>query len=142
MKIPFQFGHIVTGNSFINRQTEITRLKGNFESGINTMIISPRRWGKSSLVQRVSESFEGRNDIFIFTIDLFSVRTEADFAQVFARELIKQTSSKWEEWGEAVKTFLSNAVPKISFGAADASTELELNWAGKKPDLLSIYQLP
>src|SRR6187551_3771916 len=117
MKIPFQFGHIVTGNSFINRQNEIARLKGNFESGINTMIISPRRWGKSSLVKRVADSFEKNKEVYVCTIDLFSVRTEADFAQVFARELIKQTASKWEEWGDAVKTFLSNAVPKISFGA-------------------------
>ncbi len=53
MAIPFQFGHLAEGQNFINRQDEVKRLTSNFESGVNTMIISPRRWGKSSLVSKV-----------------------------------------------------------------------------------------
>ncbi|MEO6305217.1 MAG: ATP-binding protein, partial [Bacteroidia bacterium] len=52
---PFVFGKIVSGLDFTNRQVETERLLQNFNSGINTILISPRRWGKSSLVKRGTE---------------------------------------------------------------------------------------
>ena len=62
---------------------------------------------------------------------------------LFAREVIKATSSKWEEWGEGVRKFIRNAVPKISFGNQPGEeVELELSWADKKINPLEIYDLP
>ncbi|MEQ9414886.1 MAG: ATP-binding protein [Cyclobacteriaceae bacterium] len=142
MNLPFEFGHIVTGKDFINRKTEISRLQTNFESGINTMLISPRRWGKSSLVRKVITSLEGQKDLVICYIDLFAVRTEQELLQLFAREIIKQTSTKWQDWIESVKAFIQNAAPKVAFGAPDMQAELELGWTSKNIDPLEIYQLP
>ena len=47
MKSPFQFGRVVMGDTFTDRISEIKRLKANIENNIHTMLISPRRWGKS-----------------------------------------------------------------------------------------------
>lgn len=144
MSIPFQFGHLAEGQNFINRQEEVKRLTSNFEAGINTMIISPRRWGKSSLVSKVASGLQHtKPGLRIVTIDLFSVRSEQQFLSVFARETIKATSSKWEEWGETVRKFIGNAIPKIVFGnQPGAEVELELNWADKKINPMEIYELP
>lgn len=143
MIIPFRYGKIVSGDSFINREDEINRLRQNFESGINTLIISSRRWGKSSLVWKVADELNKRKDIRVCYIDLFSVRTEKEFLTLFAREVIKATSSKWEEWAEIVKALLKNVAPKISFGSSqDMQPELELGWMDKNPDTLSVFDLP
>ena len=45
METPFVFGQIAQGTSFVNRTEELKHLSANFSSGVNTMIISPRRWG-------------------------------------------------------------------------------------------------
>ena len=50
---PFVFGTRVSGETFIDRVKETKRLKINFENGINTVLISPRRMGKTSLVAKV-----------------------------------------------------------------------------------------
>ncbi|MGC4129049.1 MAG: hypothetical protein QM564_05685 [Bergeyella sp.] len=42
---PFAFGHIVNLQSFTNREEDVEKLKKNLLSGINTILISPRRWG-------------------------------------------------------------------------------------------------
>ena len=55
MEFPFTYGKIVTGSRFVNRKDELGKLKDNIEHGINTVLISPRRWGKSSLVKHVSK---------------------------------------------------------------------------------------
>ena len=49
METPFIFGKIATEKNFTDREKETADLVQNFTSLINTIIISPRRWGKSSL---------------------------------------------------------------------------------------------
>ena len=49
METPFIFGKIATEKNFTDREMETANLVQNFTSLINTIIISPRRWGKSSL---------------------------------------------------------------------------------------------
>ena len=55
MDAPFIFGKIATDDNFTDREQETAHLVGNFKSLINTILISPRRWGKSSLVNKASE---------------------------------------------------------------------------------------
>ena len=43
----------VEGANFTDRVKEVKRLKLNFENGINVILISPRRMGKSSIVKKV-----------------------------------------------------------------------------------------
>lgn len=50
-KNPFRSGAAVTGEYFTDRREEVGRLAGYMESGHNTVIIAPRRYGKSSVVR-------------------------------------------------------------------------------------------
>jgi hypothetical protein len=52
---PFVFGKLATMVDFTDREIEADHLASNFRSLINTILISPRRWGKTSLVNQVSE---------------------------------------------------------------------------------------
>ena len=49
MVTPFSFGKIINGDEFLNREAERKQLYANFPGQVNTILISPRRWGKSSL---------------------------------------------------------------------------------------------
>ena len=60
MKKPFVYGELATKDNFIDRQEDRKRLKTFLQNGINVMLISPRRWGKSSLVKVAME--ELRNE--------------------------------------------------------------------------------
>lgn len=126
---PFVFGVRVEGDTFTDRKEETERLKANFTYGINTILISPRRMGKTSLVDKVCSLVES-DDIRIAHIDAFGCRSENDFINAFATAVVRATSSKWEEWMEATKVFLSRFIPKISFGQdplTDFSLSLEYN---------------
>ena len=50
---PFVFGKAAEGSYFTDRQEDARRLTANLTHGINTILISPRRWGKTSLVKKV-----------------------------------------------------------------------------------------
>ena len=117
MKTPFQFGKIVEGATFTDREQEIKRLISNFENNLHTLIISPRRWGKSSLVKVASQRAARKHSDFKFCfIDLFRIRDENEFYTAYAREIIKSTSRKVEEWMAYAKSFLTRITPRLSFG--------------------------
>jgi len=144
MKNPFIFGKIATGESFTDREEEQKRLILNFYSGINTVIISPRRWGKSSLVAVAAESFQkkNKNTRFCF-LDLFNVRSEQEFYSYFTKEILKITFTRWEEIINSAKIFFKQITPKFNVGIDpnnDFSISLDWNEIKKSPE--EILNLP
>ncbi len=52
MQNPFVYGEIVPGEAFADREVELDRLVSDLADGQKVFLISPRRYGKSSLVRR------------------------------------------------------------------------------------------
>jgi len=143
-KVPFVFGRITSSPDFTDRTSEIEVLKTNFRSLVNTIIISPRRWGKSSLVTRVTQELsEEASNLRTCTIDLFNVRTEEEFYHVLAREVLRATASKWEDAVKNAGTFLSRLMPRITF-SPDAQSEISfgISWEELQKNVDEILDLP
>jgi AAA+ ATPase superfamily predicted ATPase len=132
------YGRLAEAGYFTNREAEMASLAGNFLSGINTILISPRRWGKSSLVWNTAQSVQrkDKNVRFCF-IDLFSVRSEAEFYELYARELIKASAGKWEERLSGIKKFFKVISPRITVPVDpqhDLTVSFEWKQLQKTPD--------
>lgn len=137
METPFIFGKIATEKNFTDRETETANLVQSFTSLINTIIISPRRWGKSSLVNKAAKlAMEQDRKLRICHVDLFNVRNDVHFYSLLAQKVIAATSTKWEEAVESAKSFFSHLVPKISIGS-DPTNEVSIDF-----DWESIKQNP
>jgi hypothetical protein len=142
VKSPFEFGRVVSDFEFTNRSHEISRLTVNFENGINTILVSPRRWGKSSLVKKVADQINSKKQKIII-LDLLPVRNEEEFYSRFSTAIIKSTSTKFEEWIQNAKLFLSRINPKFSIGTDPVNDfEVKLELEGIKKNYQDILQLP
>ena len=128
METPFIFGKIATEKNFTDREKETADLVRNFTSLINTIIISPRRWGKSSLVNKAAKLAMNQDSrLRICHIDLFNVRDEEHFYSLLAQKVISATSTKWEEAVASAKSMFSHLVPKISIGS-DPTNEVSIDF--------------
>ena len=65
MEKSFVYGIAVTDYNFTGRAEETRRLKANFKGGINSILISPRRYGKTSLVNHVCRNLDGEDLIIV-----------------------------------------------------------------------------
>lgn len=139
---PFIFGVATSGDNFTDREKETERLLLNFQHGVNTVLISPRRWGKTSLVQKVCRLAQS-DKLKVVYLDIFSCRSDMDFYDAFASAVLKQTSSKVDEWLENIKLYLSRISPKISLGG-DPMTDFSISFGmnPKSNDIEEILQLP
>lgn len=111
---PFVYGKIADNENFTNREKDSEYLKNNFSGLTNTVIISPRRWGKTSLVNKVVDSFDKNNDFIVCKIDIFNCRTQDQFYTAYANCVLKASFSVWEEFVSGTKNYLSKMIPKIS----------------------------
>ena len=141
---PFVYGTTVSYKSFTNRENDSNKLKSNILNGINTMIISPRRWGKSSLVEKVINDINNNEPkVKTVLIDLFTVNSEEEFLEAFAKEVIKASSNKWEDWMKSGLDFFKQLTPKLSVGL-DPNTDFSLSfdWSELSKHKNEILYLP
>lgn len=138
----FIYGVSVSGDNFTDRVKETKRLKMDFENGLNVVLISPRRMGKTSLVKKVQQVVDS-SIVHTVYIDIYDCKSEYDFYNKFAESVLKQTSGRMELFLEKTKKFLTRLTPKVSFSpdpTADYSVSLGITPKEYIPE--EILQLP
>ena len=114
MEKAFVYGMSVGGNNFTDRIEETKRIKLDFENGVNVILISPRRMGKTSLIKKVISEIDNPM-LKIVYMDIYDCRSEYDFYNRFAETIMKSTGNHLEQVMENIKRFLVRISPKISF---------------------------
>jgi uncharacterized protein len=144
MENPFVFGKVITGEHFLDREKEQERLQHNILSGINSMLVSPRRWGKSSLVRQVAERIQNENSSIRFCfIDIFNIRKEEDFYDQLVTAVLKTASDRWEKWMEDAKEFLKGLIPRFNIGSDPMNDfSVSLDWKEVKNNPVEILNFP
>ena len=142
MNRAFVYGMSVEGENFTDRVKETKRLKMDFENGINVILVSPRRMGKSSIVKKVKSEITDPT-IKVVYMDIYDCRSEYDFYNRFASVLLKETATKTEQVLDNIKRFLVRLSPKISFSPepmSEISLSLGITPQNYQPE--EILQLP
>jgi hypothetical protein len=84
---PFVYGEIVPPPAFADREAELARLVADLASGQKVFLISPRRYGKSSLVRQACAALT-RQKIATLEFTVTSFSSYVAFLEGYARALI------------------------------------------------------
>ncbi|MBW2319118.1 MAG: ATP-binding protein [Deltaproteobacteria bacterium] len=84
MANPFRFGQVVSGDLFCNRTSEIKRITNDLTGGQSIVLYSPRRYGKTSLLQAVSKKLKA-NRVLYGHVDFFACNSKEKVVQAVAR---------------------------------------------------------
>src|SRR5204862_530830 len=103
MENPFIFGEIVKQRHFVDREKELQNLIRDLADGQKLFLLSPRRFGKSSLVSLALLKLEKRH---IRTVNI-TVSSYANYEQFLEK-------IPAEAWHEFIKTQFRNRRRKIS----------------------------
>ena len=143
-KNPFQYGKIAEKENFIDREQDRQFLKQSLYSGTNVILVSPRRWGKTSVVkQSMQELCQEHDNVRVCHIDAFPITSSAEFYRVFAQAVLRATASHFENIVENIGRFLKTVAPKISF-SPEAMSEFSLSFeiGESKHEETEILNLP
>ena len=135
MKInPFYYGEVVTGENFTNRVDEIERLRTELCGGHNVFLISPRRYGKTSLIVNTLEQIKKRG-LFVFYMDLYKVASFRELVEAYAKGIVRSSRTKVEKISDFVKDLFPKIRPKIILGE-DGMPSIEVDIKLKDGELV------
>jgi uncharacterized protein len=115
MDNPFIYGEIAPGASFTDRETELERLVTDLSDGQKVFLISPRRYGKSSLIRQALAALARRGALTV-EVTVSSHSSYLSFLEGYARALamVETRTQRARQWlTEAVST----ARPEIRLDA-------------------------
>ena len=94
---------------FCDRETETEELISALYNGRNIMLRSPRRIGKTGLIQHVFHRVEKSNpEVKCFYVDLFSTNNLDDFVIAFGKEVIGQLDTPMQKMENYVVSFFKS----------------------------------
>ena len=144
MNNPFIYGEEVIGESFIDRKKEIETFVRDIESNERIFLISPRRYGKTSLIVNLFLALK-KKGLLTARIDLYKATSLQSFANLYASSVINAIESKPEKLVRIIQEFLPALRPTITMSPS-GKTELGLDLRPREKNLEllldKLYNLP
>jgi hypothetical protein len=104
MQNPFVYGEVVPAAAFVDRVAELDRLVADLAAGQKIFLISPRRYGKSSLIRHALTQMAARGALTVeVTVSSFS--SYVAFLEGYARAVMAAEA----EWDRA-RSWLRDAI--------------------------------
>ena len=114
MQNPFIITEKIIPEYFCDRKKESAELIKLLKNGNNVVLISPRRLGKTGLIQYCFEQPEIKKDFLTIYIDILSTTNLQEFTYILGREIFDAVRSKGEKVWRAFFTFVKSLAGKVS----------------------------
>jgi len=131
---PFYYGEVVTGENFTDRVAEIERLTTELCGGHNIFLISPRRYGKTSLIINALELIKIKG-LFVFYMDLYKVASVRELLDAYAKGIVRSCKTRVEKISDFIKELFPKVRPKIILGD-DGLPSIEVDIRLKEKELM------
>ncbi|HYL81492.1 MAG TPA: ATP-binding protein [Candidatus Acidoferrum sp.] len=112
MQNPFRFGGVVAGEDFADRRTELAELGRELRDGQHLFLLSPRRYGKTSLILMLLERLR-RQGILVAYVDVFRTTTAAQLMELVAQTVLRAAESQPERLLRLARDFLGRLRPQV-----------------------------
>jgi uncharacterized protein len=110
---PFVYGEVVPTSAFVDRTAELERLVGDLADGQKVFLISPRRYGKSSLIRQALAATARRGALTVeVTVSSFS--SYVGFLEGYARSLMA-AETRWDRARSWLREAIGSARTEIRY---------------------------
>jgi len=113
MKNPFEYGGVVTGDAFCNREAEKTDLLKAIRNDEKLFVFSERRFGKTSLVRSVIAKLPHKDTVSAY-VDLWPTDDESSFVTALAKAITSSMTTSVEKLLTTARELFSSLVPTIT----------------------------
>ncbi len=125
---PFLYHGYESPEYFCDRVAETEALAANLRNGRNVTLISPRRIGKTGLIQNTFYRLgEGDKDAICLYIDIFPTKSQAEMVRMLGDAVINEVMSKNKTLKKKALEFFSAWKPVFGLDPLTGSPTLSIN---------------
>jgi uncharacterized protein len=132
---PFRYGALALDDAFTNREQETAELRADALNGQDVVLFAPRRYGKSSLVWRVSQELIGAGAL-VAHVNLMTTPTTTQLAEKLARTIHEDIASPLFRAKERLRIFQGLRIrPTVTVDPEDGSLSFSFDASGRREDI-------
>jgi len=128
MNNPFILKGYKSSELFCDRENELVQLRSRLQNGIDTTLISPRRFGKTGLIFHLFDSLKEEKDIECLYVDINFALSQSDFNKLLAEAILKKFPEK-TSIGKSFLNILKGFRPLIRFDAITGEPQVEITYS-------------
>lgn len=123
---PFVIGRYAGSKYFCDREEQLAYLEKSIRNGRDIAIISPRRMGKSGLIEHFFSQEGIKNDYLTIFVDIYATSSIAELVsslgQAVFQAIVKEKDSPWQRFVESLKSLR----PTVTFDSNTGAPSLSL----------------
>jgi hypothetical protein len=129
---PFRYGALALDEAFTDREAEVAELVSDVLNGQDVVVFAPRRYGKSSLVWRVSQEAIARG-VLVAHVNLMTAPTKEKLAEKLAETIHDDVASTLFRARERLRVFAGLRItPVVTIDPDTAKLGFSFD-AGRQP---------
>jgi len=140
MANPFKFGGLVTGEDFADRESEMAEILREVRDGMNVLMFSSRRMGKSSLLAEMMRRHE-KEFIWVY-VDLYGITTKARMVEAYMSALVRSAYGTAEKVVAGARELITSTRLRVVLGdKGEPGVELSMG-EPTVPEIQGIMDVP
>lgn len=113
MKNPFEYGGVVSGSAFCNREKELADMVRAMENAEKLLVFSERRYGKTSLVRSAMGKLPRRGWVSAY-VDLWPTDSEETFVAAVAKAITEAMATRVDKILETARSLFGALAPSVT----------------------------
>lgn len=123
---PFLTGGYVSGDYFCDRVQETKEIIRTLTNGNNLAIISPRRMGKTGLIEHCFHQDEIKNSYYTFFLDIYATDSLKEFVYKFGKEIFDTLKPKGRQFIDVFFAVISSLRPAFKLDATTGTPTFDI----------------
>ena len=108
LKNPFVLNGYIGKEYFCDREHEVQKLLEHISNGVNVTLVSPRRVGKTGLIEHLFHQKEVEENYYTFLIDIYATKTIEELVAQMAKSILSTLKSPQNSMDEIFR-YIENA---------------------------------
>ena len=123
---PFIVGKYLSDRYFCDRREETEFLRKQIGNGRDVALISPRRLGKSGLIQHFFAQDDIKENYYVFFVDIYATTSLAEFVYTLGKEIYEQLKPQSTIWKEKFFQIITSFRVGFKLDAMSGAPSLDL----------------
>jgi len=141
IKNPFIISGYVSPEYFCDREKETKDLTASLLNGRNMVIISPRRMGKSGLIEHCFGQKEMQKEFYTFFIDIYATGTLKELVYLFGKNIFDMLKPKGKKFIEQFFSIITSLRPAFKLDQLTGQPVFDIGIGDIKQPLTSLEEI-
>lgn len=140
-KNPFITSGYISGEYFCDRENETAELTGALRNGRNMVVVSPRRMGKTGLIEHCFHQREIGQEYYTFFVDIYATGTLRELVYLLGKQIFTTLKPRGKRFVDKFFSVIGSLRPAFKLDAVSGEPVFDIGIGDIREPTVSLEEL-